>query len=399
MTDRAALGHDTARGHDAERRLVRGACLFVGFGGLFYALLTTPVALAQRDLAVPWWTPLALAAVYGPAAAIALAAARARFDLARAGALAFAAGYLLAALSWAILRTGTTVPHEESLWITWIPGLPAVAMCVFWRVTPFCYLVAAAAVSQLDAALARGPAAYPVLPEFLFAVAYSALPCAACVVLIRIGRTLDRTAHEVRAKAVTTAEAKARRFERRRFDALTHDWVLATLLQASRTPNNPVLTHHADITLGDLERLRAGLPARDNLDLDQVAATVRAAVADIDDSVPLSIDVDSAAFTVPSDVAAALAAAVSEALRNWQRHAGWPGREAACEVELTADDRALRVDIVDDGVGFDPGSVPSNRLGLRAGITDRLTEFPGGWAEIDSAPGRGCRISAGWAAP
>lgn len=384
----------------AESRLVRGACLFVGSGGLFYAALTVPIALAQSALAAPWWTPVALVLVYGPTVFIIGAAVRWRFHLVRYAVLAFALGYLLAATSWLVVRTGATVTPEESLWTTWIPGLPALSLCVFWRRMPFGYLAVSAALSQLNAAYARGPDAHnPLLPELLFAVAYSALPCAACVVLVRVGRTLDQTSSAVRAKATTAAAAEARRFERRRFDALAHDWVIATLLEASRAPNSPVLTHHADSTLRDLERLRSGLPVQDNLDLDQVVSSIRAAAAEVDDTVRLrAAGAAGVALAVPSDVAAALAAAVGEALRNWQRHAGSRGREADCEVLVTADAASVRVDVVDDGVGFDPTTVPPDRLGLRASITDRLAELPGGWSDIDTAPGRGCRISTGWVA-
>ncbi|MFI6044863.1 ATP-binding protein [Nocardia sp. NPDC051321] len=384
----------------AESRLVRGAGLFVGSGGLFYAALTVPTALTQSSLAAPWWTPLSLTVIYLPTVFIAAAALRWRFDLTRYAVLIFAFGYLFAAASWLAVRADAVVPPEQSLWITWIPGLPAVALCIFWRRIPFAYLVLAAALAQIDAAYARGPDAHnPVVPDFLFAVAYSALPCAACVVLVRVGRVLDQTSHEVRAKASTAAAAEARRFERRRFDALAHDWVIATLLEASRAPNSPVLTHHADVTLRDLERLSSGMPLRDNLDLDQVVASIRATAAEVDDSVRLRTDhAAGAALAVPSEVATALAAAVGEALRNWQRHAGSGTREAVCEVLVTADADSVQVDVVDDGVGFDPATVPPDRIGLRASIIDRLAELPGGWSVIDAAPGRGCRVSTGWVA-
>ncbi|WP_107656532.1 sensor histidine kinase [Nocardia suismassiliense] len=384
----------------AEARLVRGASLFVGSGGIFYAALTMPTALAQSALAAPWWTPFALTAIYLPTVGIVVAAARWRFDLVRYAVLTFALGYLLAAIAWLVVRADALVPAEKSLWITWIPGLPALALCIFWRLMPFGYLAVAATLAQIAAAYARGPdAGNPIVPEMLFAVAYSALPCAACVVLVRVGRTLDRTSHAVRAKATATAAAEARRFERRRFDALAHDWVIATLLEASRAPNSTVLTHHADMTLRDLERLRTGRPEPDTVDLDQVVAGIRATAAEVDDSVRLHADRPaSGTLAVPSDVATALAAAVGEALRNWQRHAGSRTHAADCAVRVTADATSVRVDVMDDGVGFDPATVPPDRIGLRASITDRLAELPGGWSAIDAAPGRGCHVSAGWVA-
>lgn len=391
---------DSEAQRGAEAKLVRGASLFVGFGGVFYAALTVPTALAQTSLAAPWWTPVALIAVYLPTVVLAVAAARWRMTLVRRAVLVFAAGYALAALSWPVLRTGEIVTPEQYLWLGWIPGLPAVAMCLFWRLAPFGYLAGAAVVAQFDVMLARGPDVHnPLLPEMLFAFAYSAFPCAACVVLVRIGRVLDQTSNSALATATATAAAAARRFERRRFDALTHDGVIATLLEASRTANSPILAHYAQSTLRNLARLRSGLPAQDDLDVDLVVAGIRAAAAEVDDRIPLRVAPhDGADLTVPPEVATALAAATGEALRNWKKHACSPVREAACEVTVTATPADIRVDVVDDGIGFDPDTVPPDRLGLRASIVDRIAQLPGGWSAIESTPGRGSRVSVGWAA-
>ncbi|WP_069160162.1 sensor histidine kinase [Nocardia altamirensis] len=388
---------DAPRG--AEAKLVRGASLFVGSGGLFYAALTAPTAFAQAHFTAAWWTPVAFLATYLPPVLIIVAAARWRMDLVRKAVAAFAFGYAFAALSWPLVRTGELLEPEASLWLVWIPGLPAVALCLFWRRVPFAYLACAGIVAQVDGMLARGPDVHnPLLPEILFAFAYSAFPCAACVVFVRLGRMLDQTSSSALATATSAAAAEARRFERRRFDALTHDGVIATLLEASRAPNSPILAHYAQTTLRNLGRLRSGLPAQDDLDLELVVAGIRAAAAEIDDSIPLRVEPAAGAeLTVPPDVATALAAATGEALRNWKKHAS-PVRDAACEVTVTAGPADIRIDVVDDGIGFDPKAVPPDRLGLRASIVDRIAQLPGGWSAIESTPGRGSRVSVGWAA-
>jgi signal transduction histidine kinase len=48
------------------------------------------------------------------------------------------------------------------------------------------------------------------------------------------------------------------------------------------------------------------------------------------------------------------------------------------------------MEIVDDGCGFDPDSVPDGRMGL-ANMRDRAREA-GGTLEIVSAPGAGTRV-------
>ena len=50
----------------------------------------------------------------------------------------------------------------------------------------------------------------------------------------------------------------------------------------------------------------------------------------------------------------------------------------------------------DEGVGFDTGSVPQIRLGLRGSILGRMKAVPGGTAEITSRPGHGTTVRIGW---
>ena len=65
------------------------------------------------------------------------------------------------------------------------------------------------------------------------------------------------------------------------------------------------------------------------------------------------------------------------------------------DVECVADDDGVVcLRIRDDGVGFDPGAVGPDSMGLRI-MRERLDEA-GASLEIDSAPGRGTTITAVW---
>jgi len=77
---------------------------------------------------------------------------------------------------------------------------------------------------------------------------------------------------------------------------------------------------------------------------------------------------------------------VQEALNNVRRHS----RATRAEVRLIENEGRLRVEIHDDGVGFDPEKVPDDRFGV-AGIRKRAALF-GGRAHITSEPGRGTHI-------
>ncbi len=78
---------------------------------------------------------------------------------------------------------------------------------------------------------------------------------------------------------------------------------------------------------------------------------------------------------------------VQEALTNIRRHSQ-AKHVALCMIQ---DDRVVRLEIQDNGVGFDPAQLPSDRFGVR-GICERARLF-GGRAEVVSAPGKGTTIA------
>jgi signal transduction histidine kinase len=79
-----------------------------------------------------------------------------------------------------------------------------------------------------------------------------------------------------------------------------------------------------------------------------------------------------------------------EAIRNSLKHAN----PAQVQLELSSRDRELVMQIVDDGCGFRPEEArmrTSSRFGL-AGLEERAKSV-GGKLSIESAPGKGCRVT------
>ncbi|HEY9424929.1 MAG TPA: ATP-binding protein, partial [Microterricola sp.] len=113
---------------------------------------------------------------------------------------------------------------------------------------------------------------------------------------------------------------------------------------------------------------------------------------------------------VPAPAAEALLAACGEAVRNSIEHAaGVRAESVGGEVPVTADthrierrievrasDDAVTVGVRDDGVGFEQSLVRPERLGVVRSIRGRMNELPGGYAVIDSRPGRGTVVMLGW---
>jgi signal transduction histidine kinase len=92
-------------------------------------------------------------------------------------------------------------------------------------------------------------------------------------------------------------------------------------------------------------------------------------------------------LSLSPEAIAALHAAVRACLDNVLRHAG----TGSAEVVLGAGDGSVTVMVIDHGVGFDPESVPADRLGLRQSVRSRL-EQQGGTVRVWSRVGTGTSV-------
>ncbi len=123
----------------------------------------------------------------------------------------------------------------------------------------------------------------------------------------------------------------------------------------------------------------AGLPEA----LEQVARDWEAV-----NGTPVEVNTTGERQALPPEVEAALLRTAQEALANIARHAG-AGRVG---LTLTFLGETAALDIVDDGVGFDPQAQTGAGFGL-ASMRQRLGQV-GGWLEIESEPGAGAALSA-----
>jgi PAS domain S-box-containing protein len=100
----------------------------------------------------------------------------------------------------------------------------------------------------------------------------------------------------------------------------------------------------------------------------------------------LAIEQPDAEVTLAADDEIQVFHIVQEALSNARRHA----HASAIRVRLAADATRLRVEVADDGRGFDAGSVDAKGLGLRF-MHERAAEL-GGHLLLSSEPGEGTRL-------
>jgi signal transduction histidine kinase len=99
---------------------------------------------------------------------------------------------------------------------------------------------------------------------------------------------------------------------------------------------------------------------------------------------------------IPVHVAEAAYSATVQAMVNSLQHAG-AGVDRWIDVRSHGH-QAFTIEIGDRGAGFDPHLIPTERLGVRVSILERVASA-GGHARIDTAPGEGTVITLEWDPP
>lgn len=348
------------------------------------AVAVLVVSTVNAATAPAWWSAWmvggfgALTLAGGVGAIMGAAAGR---RVARVAAIAFAAAvvvYPLAAI--AVMDPGSpgTVP-----WLLTAVSAPSLAILVVggWRWTTafLCLWTVVIVLSRI----VLGGYSLTGLANDTQALLSAVTTCAVADIALRTAVHVDRAAARAAAAAVVEAGERARLSARSRAAAFVHDEVLAALHGvADATPETD------DAVLRQAERamdtVRAHPPSSDLVTrLAALAAEAGAAV---------EIDRRPGAAACSPEVTDALVAATAQALHNAHRHA--PGADV--RVRIDVDVTAGRIEIADDGPGFDPEQVRTNRLGLAMTVLGVPADIPGMCAEVDTAPGAGTRVRLHW---
>ncbi|WP_187776434.1 sensor histidine kinase [Antrihabitans cavernicola] len=213
-------------------------------------------------------------------------------------------------------------------------------------------------------------------------------------------------------QALADREREAGRLgERERLAREIHDTVgqslasVALLLRAAMRPAKSAdpqaeratqLTTALDTTLaalGETRRFVRGLDpeAFDNRGLADVLAAAAAESTEL--GLPTQFESHGTPRKADTAVEVALLKAAQEALSNARKHS----RATHATVTLTFQSDEVSVDVVDDGVGFDPSTMVSGRAdGSGYGLTSMRTRIAerGGETTIESEPGGGTAVRA-----
>ena len=213
---------------------------------------------------------------------------------------------------------------------------------------------------------------------------------AAAAVDVAQSTALDRYSFAVRQHATEV--------ERVQVDSIVHDSVLTTLLSAARafTPEAKALS--ATMAANAIGHLReAALVSPDDGSTVRVRAVAdRISEAALAMGAPFELRTRPlGAWVMPALAADAVHAAAVQAMVNSIQHAG-NGDTVSRWVTLRGTQAGgIEIEVGDTGAGFAFVDVPSERMGLRVSIIERVANA-GGVAEIDSVAGEGTVIAIRW---
>lgn len=377
-------------------RIERILSLVVGFGCTILGAQAFLNALASEQEA-PGWQPWLNIGVYAPLGIMLLACFVGR--LVKTTTRIFALVYPLALLLWPVATAGQFETAAGEPWIWYLINV-ATSASVLAFALPL-QMVWAVAMPVMYGVVRVMQLGFPsdrlilVILDVVFAIILAGVVLALGWMLRTVALDMDRTRAEAVRSYAAAAAADAAERERVAVAALMHDSVLAALISAERavTPRERTLA---------VSMAREALTRLANADQDsgegsdepvapvQLAAALERAIREVGAAVPVDADIESDAPPVPGRVARALVLASVQAVSNARQHA----EGAGLAITFRARGDAVEIRVVDTGPGFDPDTVPEDRLGIRGSIVARMAAV-GGSAAVASGES-GTAVTLGW---
>lgn len=178
---------------------------------------------------------------------------------------------------------------------------------------------------------------------------------------------------------------RIRQEERAEVAAHLHDSVLQTLALIQRSDDAQrmaMLARHQETELRDW--LYGTVPI-DGIDL--VSTALKQSASKVEEDFKIPIDVVTVGDHAVDERTRSVVAAASEAMINAAKHSG-AGRVS---VFLEVENGSLQLYVTDQGRGFDPKAIQTDRKGIAKSIRSRMEKI-GGSVEIESKPDEGTEV-------
>jgi len=403
MPDRAAAPTAVPQGKQprnpisrkqVEKVISRSVAVF----GLVFGAQTVPWLLGQLDEAYPVWLWIVVPLLFGLLIVVVVMSFAQVWVRKAHG--TFAVAYLIVLLSWpwAVLPGAEIFPgiHWLNYLITVATAMGAIAFN--WRIATGYLVLTSVLYSTIRAMPVGGNAGWELsVLEGMYAlilggavlIIVTMLRQAASSVDAAQATALDRYSHAVRQHATEV--------ERVQVDSIVHDSVLTTLISAARayTPQAKELAATmAGNAIGHL-RDAAGASPEDDTTVRFTTLVDRITDAASALSSPWELRVRSiGTASLPVQSADAIYSATVQAMVNSLQHAGEKGVTRWVAIRGVRPG-GIEVVVADTGKGFRLTEIPTERLGVRVSIIERVANA-GGRAVIQSAPGEGTIITIRW---
>ncbi|MGO4691551.1 sensor histidine kinase [Glaciibacter sp. 2TAF33] len=375
----------------------------VGGIGLVFALQSLPVMLGQADERLPLLgliSPLVLGLVILLVVLATIVKSHIR-TATGAGAII----YLLALVAWPFLSRDPSQVLDGKPWLWYVctvaTSYAAIAFPLWWAaaytlIAPLTY----GAIRMLpsgggaDVVLASLDAVYAILLGQVVLIIIFMLRQATAAVDIAQSNALGKYGMAVRQHATE--------IERVEVDSIVHDSVLTTLLSAAaaRSPQEAELA--ADMARQAIARLNdAGqVPVGDETVIPFTRLSHRIRQAANAFAGPFTIIEDGSEFlALPVHTSDALYSATVQAMVNSMQHAGPADASLSRTLTLSSNrNGGCTIEVADAGIGFDLDAVPTERLGLRISIQERVISA-GGAVTVRTRPGHGTSVRIEWPRP
>ncbi|MFF2389847.1 sensor histidine kinase [Agromyces sp. NPDC058104] len=374
----------------------------LGVVGLVFGAQSLPLALDQADALGVGAGAALMAGLFGGIAALAVATV-AKVAV-RAACLVFAGFYVAALAAWPLLVSDPAALDGAVPWLYYLCTVAttcaAVALPPVWAAAYTFIVPAMYGVIRFTPAGGEAPPLLAVL-DALYAVVLGVVVLAIITMLREAASAVDAAQEAALERYDLVARQHATETERVKVDALVHDSVLTTLLSAASATSEGEQQLAARMARDALHRLdeagASGPRAFERVGLSVLVRRLRAALTTFNTNFAVRV-VNAGGVELPVEVVDALYTASVQAMVNSVQHAEEPGRRARREIRI----RGVRaggcvIEVADNGIGFEPDRVPSERLGLRVSIEERIANV-GGNSEIASRPGHGTTVTLAWPA-
>ncbi len=388
--------------NSALLRVFRTLAISIGVGSAIFIALGIPAMIDQHPALEPAYAWTTVVFYCGLPLVSGLIAPRSSIATLRFLAATHATGSLMLILLWIPALDGGTLPIESTPWIN---NIIAIAMTT----AALSFPTAAAWAYMVSASVATGVVRYVTYgggnPGLAFEDSVmAALFCSVMITLVQLSlkaaRNQDLAAFVAEEAAVASATAASARKSRTLYEAFAHDDVLGTLLAASRNV--------AGVSAESTHSARRALAKLDAFHNDE-ASTVPLTAKQLEKLLRTSTDVSDQQLEVlhqggqtegaqtPADVGNALAEAFREAVRNSALHAvRADGRAVTRSSKAIFGPTSVRIEVKDDGKGFDQRRIGVDRLGVRVSILRRVNSLPGAFATVQSSRRHGTTVTLEW---